>query len=327
MNEKKWQPNINIQNLLKRSALLKKVRVFFENHGYLEVETPYITMNTTTDPYLVPFRTNFSYDEGVNNSSLYLITSPEFHMKRLIAAIKLPIFQISHSFRDQEKGNLHNPEFTLLEWYRPNFSMKDLISEVEKFLRYMLSTFEPTEKVTYQDVFKKHLNIDPLTEKKENIYGLCKKRLGLDNAIVNMKQSINELLEILFTFLIMPKIGEKSPIIVYHFPASMAQLAAINSQNSQVAERFEVYYKGIELANGCKELTCKKEQKKRFLKDIKIRMSRNLPYHPMDTRLLDALENGLPDFSGVAVGLDRLIMIALNAKHIKEIMTFSIERA
>ncbi|MDF7679970.1 elongation factor P--(R)-beta-lysine ligase [Enterobacteriaceae bacterium ESL0689] len=319
-----WQPSASIASLLKRAAIMADIRRFFNDRGVLEVETPCMSQATVTDIHMVPFQTRFvgpSYSQGVD---LYLMTSPEYHMKRLLAAGCGPIFQLCRSFRNEEMGRHHNPEFTMLEWYRPSYDMYRLINEVDDFLQQVLEC-QPAEMLSYQQAFQRHLELDPLSADKAQLREAAAK-LDLSN-IADTEEDRDTLLQLLFSVGIEPHIGKECPTFVYHFPASQASLAQISSEDHRVAERFEVYFKGMELANGFHELSDMREQQQRFEQDNRKREARGLPQQPIDTHLLAALDHGLPDCSGVALGVDRLIMLALGAESIGEVMAFTVDRA
>ena len=306
-----WQPSASIPNLLKRAAIMAEIRRFFADRGVLEVETPCMSQATVTDIHLVPFETRFvgpGHSQGMN---LYLMTSPEYHMKRLLAAGCGPVYQLCRSFRNEEMGRHHNPEFTMLEWYRPHYDMYRLMNEVDDLLQQVLDCAE-AETLSYQQAFQRHLEIDPLSADKTQLREVADR---------------DTLLQLLFTFGVEPQIGKDRPTFVYHFPASQASLAQISTEDHRVAERFEVYFKGIELANGFHELTDAREQQQRFEQDNRKRNARGLPQQPIDTHLLEALKAGLPDCSGVALGVDRLVMLALGAEHLGDVIAFTVDRA
>ncbi len=319
-----WQPSASIPNLLKRAGLMAEIRRFFADRGVLEVETPCMSQATVTDVHLVPFETHFvgpGHADGVN---LYLMTSPEYHMKRLLAANCGPVYQLCRSFRNEEMGRHHNPEFTMLEWYRPHYDMYRLMNEVDDLLQQVLET-EAAETLSYQQAFQRYLEIDPLSADKELLREVAAK-LDLSN-IADTEEDRDTLLQLLFTMGVEPQIGKDRPTFIYHFPATQASLAQISTEDHRVAERFEVYYKGIELANGFHELTDAREQEQRFEQDNRKRAARGLVQQPIDKNLLAALEAGMPDCSGVALGVDRLIMLALGAESIAEVMAFTVDRA
>jgi lysyl-tRNA synthetase class 2 len=310
--------------LLKRAAILAEIRRFFADRGVLEVETPAMSQATVTDIHLVPFETRFVGPGAADGMTLYLMTSPEYHMKRLLAAGSGPIYQMGRSFRNEEAGRHHNPEFTMLEWYRPRYDMYRLMNEVDDLLQQVLDC-DTAETLSYQQAFTRHLNVDPLSADKAELREAAAK-LDLSN-IAATEEDRDTLLQLLFTMGVEPHIGRDKPTFVYHFPATQASLAEISTEDHRVAERFEVYYKGIELANGFRELTDSREQRQRFEQDNRKRAARGLPQHPVDNNLLDALEHGMPECSGVALGVDRLIMIALGAASLSDVLAFPVSRA
>ncbi|MXP51079.1 elongation factor P--(R)-beta-lysine ligase [Pantoea sp. SoEX] len=317
-----WQPSISINNLFRRAKIIEKIRKFFSINGVLEVETPIISKRTTTDVYIVPFKTKF-IDYTLNEMDLWLITSPEYHMKRLLASGSGPIYQIGRSFRNREIGRYHNPEFTMLEWYRPKCDMFCLMNEVNDFLQFILGC-SSADFISYQDIFIEYLDVDPLSANLTQLNEIANK---LDNKnLITAEKDISTILMIIFMIIIEPNIGKKNPCFIYNFPSNQAILSKINSSDNRIAERFEVYYKGIELANGCVELTDPKEHIIRFEKDNDIRINNKLPVNTMDDRLLEAIKQGISDCSGVAMGLDRIVMLALNINSIDEVMTFPMDR-
>ena len=318
-----WQPSAPIANLLKRAAIVADIRRFFADRGVLEVDTPAMSQATVTDIHLVPFKTRFVGPGASQGLDLWLMTSPEYHMKRLLAAGSGPIYQMNRSFRNEEAGRHHNPEFTMLEWYRPHYDMYRLINEVDDLLQQILECGE-AETLSYQQAFLRCLNIDPLTAEKEALVAAAA-TLGVGDLAAS-EDDRDTLLQLLFMLGVEPKIGQERPAFVYHFPASQASLAEISTEDHRVAERFEVYYRGIELANGFRELTDAREQRQRFEQDNRRRAEKGLPEQPIDQLLLAALEHGLPDCSGVALGIDRLIMLALKADSLSDVIAFPVER-
>ncbi len=318
-----WQPSAPIENLLKRAELLASVRRFFADRGILEVETPAMSQATVTDVHLVPFQTQFVGPGAANGIDLWLMTSPEYHMKRLLAAGSGPIYQMGRSFRNEEAGRYHNPEFTMLEWYRPHYDMYRLMNEVDDLLQEILEC-DSAETLSYQQAFIRHLGVDPLSAEKEELLAVAEK---LDVAeLAQREEDRDTLLQLLFMLGVEPVIGQEKPVFIYHFPASQAALAEISTEDHRVAERFEVYFRGIELANGFRELTDSQEQRLRFEQDNRKRASKGLPVQPVDEYLLAALEQGMPACSGVALGVDRLIMLALKAETLSEVIAFPVQR-
>ncbi len=319
-----WQPSAPIANLLKRAAIMAEIRRFFADRGVLEVETPTMSQATVTDVHLVPFQTRFVGPGAADGVTLYMMTSPEYHMKRLLAAGSGSIYQLGRSFRNEEAGRHHNPEFTMLEWYRPHYDMYRLMNEVDDLLQQILDC-NSAETLSYQQAFLRHLGIDPLSADKAQLREAAAK-LDLGN-IADTEEDRDTLLQLLFTVGVEPHIGRDKPAFVYHFPASQASLAVISTEDHRVAERFEVYFKGIELANGFHELTDGDEQLQRFEQDNRSRAKRGLPQNPIDMNLIAALKHGLPDCSGVALGVDRLVMLALNAERLSDVIAFPVNIA
>ncbi|ACS84283.1 elongation factor P--(R)-beta-lysine ligase [Musicola paradisiaca] len=319
-----WQPSAPIANLLKRASIMKEIRRFFSDRGMLEVETPALSQATVTDIHLFPFQTRFVGPGAADGIELYMMTSPEYHMKRLLAAGSGPIYQLCRSFRNEESGRFHNPEFTMLEWYRPHYDMYRLMNEVDDLLQQVLEC-DSAEMLSYQQAFQRHLAVDPLSADKAQLRDVAEK-LGVGD-VASQEEDRDTLLQLLFTVGIEPHIGRDKPAFVYHFPATQAALAEISTEDHRVAERFEAYFKGIELANGFCELTDSHEQRQRFEQDNRKRAARGLPVQPIDEHLLSALSAGIPPCSGVALGVDRLIMLALNAESIGDVIAFTVERA
>lgn len=319
-----WEPNATIYNLVQRASIISKIRKFFFDRNILEVETPCMSQHSVTDVNICSFKTKYvSYGTKKYSKTLYLSTSPEYHMKRLLSAGIGAIYQISHAFRNNEIGKHHNPEFTILEWYRPSYDMHQLIQEVNDLLKYILKCND-AEIVSYQQIFINFFKLDPLSAGKKELVKLAK-IFGIRN--LNIEKERKEIiLQLLFMLGIESKIGKNHPIFIYHFPSNQASLAKINNQDKRVAERFEAYFKNLEIANGFFELTDYIEQKKRFKADNELRKKLNLPKQKVDVNLLNALKHGLPSCSGVALGIDRLVMLALNASCINEVLSFSVDR-
>lgn len=318
-----WKPSASIETLKQRAELLQTIRAFFANRNVLEVETPSLSQAAATDIHLHSFQTQFKGPGFAKGLALYLMTSPEFHMKRLLAAGSGAIYQISKAFRNEEAGRFHNPEFTMLEWYRPGYDHHQLMDEVEILLVSLLNCEKPI-KMTYQEAFENYLSLCPLSA---NLTDLKTKatQLGLSDIAENETDK-DTLLQLLFSVGVEPQIGQQAPCFIYHFPASQAALAKV-CEDKRVAARFEVYFKGIELANGFYELDDAKEQLTRFEADNQKRLTMQLETQPIDMNLIHALEQGLPDCAGVALGIDRLIMLALNKTHIEDVIAFPIKKA
>ncbi len=322
-----WQPSASIENLTLRANILAQIRQFFADKKVLEVDTPALSHATVTDVHLVSFSTELNEAGGGNEKGkpLYLQTSPEFAMKRLLAAGSGSIYQICKAFRNEESGRFHNPEFTMLEWYRPGFDHFDLMNEMDELLQRVLHT-EQADMISYQQAFIEHVGPDPIHCHIDELkQAVIKHELHADWAARETDKDI--LLQYLFGELVETNIGQQRPCFVYHFPASQAALAKISTKDKGVAERFELYYHGIELANGFHELTDADEQERRFIEDNQKRQVLGLETKPIDHHLISALASGLPDCAGVALGIDRLIMIAGGVDRIDSIMAFGINNA
>ncbi|MDG2959616.1 elongation factor P--(R)-beta-lysine ligase [Bisgaard Taxon 10/6] len=320
--QEQWQPTASVETLFARAKIMRSIRQFFTDRGVLEVETPVLSEFGVTDVHLSTFSTEFIAPQAGQSKTLWLNTSPEYHMKRLLAAGTGAIFQLCHVFRNEEAGSRHNPEFTMLEWYRPHFDMYRLINEVDDLLQQILDC-EPAEIMSYQFAFQEFVGVDPLSVERPILVELARKY----NFMCDLDEDRDTLLQFLFSAVVEPKIGRERPVAVYHFPATQAALAQISSEDHRVAERFEFYYKGLELANGFHELTDHREQLRRFEQDNVQRAKLGLPQREIDRRLLGALQAGVPNTSGVALGVDRLMMIALDKKRIEEVMAFGIDKA
>ncbi len=316
-----WCSTATIETLKKRAEIIQNIRQFFLARNYLEVETPLLSNATVTDPNLYSFETTF------HNKTFYLQTSPEYAMKRLLCNGSGAIFQITKSFRNDELGKQHNPEFTMLEWYRPGFNHHDLMNEIDEFLQTIIQA-PKAEKITYKEIFLKLLDINPLDASIEQLELIAKQHIEITFSS-EQKHDRDFWLYLLMTHLIEPNLSKNVPTFIFDFPASQAALARIgkNQQNENIAERFEVYLGGMELANGFHELSDAVEQEKRFQHEQQLRQQLNLATVPYDKNLIAALNQGLPNCAGVALGVDRLIMLALKKSSIQEVISFSIENA
>jgi len=323
-----WQSTLSWNNAQKRAKILQQIRQFFAERNVIEVETPALSQGTVTDVHLeaLACRYNFLAESSDQKSKqLYLQTSPEFHMKRLLASGYGCIFQISKAFRHEESGRYHNPEFTMLEWYRLDFDHFNLMKEVSELLKTVLDCAQPSL-VTYQQIFIDQIGLDPLIASREQLLALIIQENILSDWLI-AEHDIDILLQFIFSEVIEPNIGLVAPCFIYNFPKSQASLAKICSNDNRVAQRFECYYKGIELVNGFNELTNHKEQLARFQQDNVCRSEFGLKENTIDENFISALSFGLPQCSGVALGIDRLIMLALKAEHIDQVISFPVERA
>jgi lysyl-tRNA synthetase class 2 len=308
--------------LRRRAEALKFTRGFFDARGVLEVETPAMVNAPVSDVNLGSLRVLMP----ASAAPLYLHTSPEYAMKRLLAAGSGDIYQICRVYRGGERGRQHNPEFTMLEWYRLGFSLADLMDEVAAVTRGLLGDSAlPMEIISYRDAVSRHAGFDPL-EAGEQQLQLAARDLGWQTDQARAA-SRDELLDLIVAARVGPALGANSLTFMHGYPASQAALARLDGQDPRVALRFELYYRGVELANGYHELTDVVAQRQRFAADQQTRRARGLPVDTLDLHLLAALEAGLPDCAGVALGFDRVLMLALGAASIDEVLAFPVERA
>lgn len=313
-----WQPSATLDNLRLRAEIIQQIRAFFYQRNYLEVETPIMARHGVTDAYLANMKAIFRHQ------TYCLQTSPEYHMKRLLAAGSGAIFQIARVFRDDELGRWHNPEFTLLEWYQPGFDHHDLMNEVDALLQEILGCAK-ARRVTYRQVFLDTCQLDPFEASIEQLRH-CLQRYELDYVIPVDEQDVDQYLFLLMSHIIEPSLAtESNPVAVYGFPASQAALAQINEHKE--ADRFEFYFRGVELANGFHELIDAKAQEQRFEEDLQLRQKLQIELPSMDPFLLAALEHGIAPCSGVALGVDRLLALAMQQDSIASVMAFDFSRA
>ena len=292
----------------------------------LEVETPVLARHAVTDPQLHSLQTRYAGPGAPPDGRLYLQTSPEFAMKRLLCAGAGPIYQIARVFRDGERGRMHNPEFTLIEWYRPGFDHHALMDEVEALVCEVLGLPPGSDRLSYGEVFRRRLGLDPHTATMDELMA-CAAAHGLHTASHPLALERDGWLDLLLSHLVQPALGAARPAFIHDYPASQGALARLRGGDPPVAERFELYIRGIELANGYHELGDAAEQRARFERDNARRRAHGLPEIPPDERFLAALEHGLPPCSGVALGFDRLVMLAAGATEIDRVLAFTTDRA
>lgn len=327
-----WMSTLTWEDAQLRAEILDSIRFFFKQRKVVEVETPALSQGTVTDVHIDALSCDYNYIEDSSlseTSSLYLQTSPEFHMKRLLASGYQSIFQIAKSFRHEGAGRFHNPEFTMLEWYRVGFDHFDLMEEIADLLILILDCKQP-QQISYQNIFKDFTGIDPLATSRNALTAYLIHHDKLDNWLIeSSKDDVDNdmLLQFIFTEFIEKGIGNDAPCFVYDFPISQASLAKVSNEDNRVAHRFECYYRGIELANGFNELTDSQMQLARFNKDNYKRALLNLDNRPIDDNFIQALNAGMPACSGVALGIDRLVMIALKISKIENVISFPIKNA
>ncbi|MBD3897718.1 EF-P lysine aminoacylase GenX [Halomonas sp. ML-15] len=322
--EAEWRPTAEITTLHARARLIAKLRAFFAERGVLEVETPVLGHGGSSDVHLASLACQATTPEG--RETLWLQTSPEFHMKRLLAAGSGPIFQLARSFRDGEVGRRHNIEFTMLEWYRPGMAFAALIGECDALIRHLLPQDPgPLRQRRYRELFGEHLGIDPFTEPLADLQCLA----GTQGALDMADSPRDDCLDLLMSLVIEPTLGRDGVDVVVDYPASQAALARRRrdpQDGEWVAARFEIYLAGLELANGYDELTDADEQRARFGADNAQRRALGRPEVDIDERLLAALAAGMPPACGVALGLDRLLQLALGKQSVAEVMAFATPR-
>ena len=315
-------PTASIETLRRRASLLRRVREFFDGRGFLEVETPILSADTVVDRHLDPF----AVPVGPAGEPLYwLQTSPEFGMKRLLAAGAAAIYQATKVFRRDEAGTLHNPEFTMVEWYRVGDGLHegmDLLADLAE------ATLQrgPCERLSYAEAFLRHVGIDPLRVETAAIVATAR-QLGIAAPETMPPSDRDAWLDLLLVERIQPHLGVGRPVILFDFPASQAALARVRPGPPPVAERFELYALGVELANGYHELTDPGELRRRNAEVNHQRRADGKAILPEESRLLAAMDAGLPDAAGCALGFDRLAMVALGAKSVRDVIAFPFDLA
>jgi lysyl-tRNA synthetase class 2 len=318
-----WRPSAALSTLRLRAKLLGAARAFFAARGVLEVDTPALVRCAVTEPTLHSAEVRLPGEPA----ALSLATSPEYAMKRLLAAGSGDIYQMAHVFRGAETSRLHNPEFMLIEWYRLGFGLHELMLETAELARALLglSADAPLQQLSYMQAFRQALDIDPLQLAERELQRLAATH-GLDAALAQ-RCTRDELLDWLMAVVIGPQLGAAQLCCLHHYPASQAALARLDAQDQRFALRFELYYRGVELANGFEELGDAAEQRARFEAEQRERLRRALPVHAADERLLAALAQGLPSVSGVALGFDRVLMLRLGASRIRDVLPFPTDGA
>jgi lysyl-tRNA synthetase class 2 len=328
-----WRPSASRERVQQRAALLRRAREFFAARAVTEVDTPIVINSPVSDVHIHSAVVRLSSDPATGGAAppLYLHTSPEYAMKRLLAAGSGDIYQICHVVRGFECGRLHNPEFTLIEWYRVGFSLAALMDEVEALVRALLGARAPAsaERISYRDAFLRELGLDPFSA-PERALAQAARPLALGGAgaggATRGAMSRDDWLELLMGAIVGPRLGLRTLTFVHGYPASQAALARLDAADPRVAQRFELYCAGIELANGFHELASSAEQRARFEADNAERRRLGWPVSALDERLLAALGE-LPDCAGVALGFDRTLMLAVGAASLEEVLPFPTARA
>lgn len=306
-----WQPAARLDVIRERARVYAQIRAFFDQRGCLEVDTPLLMRHANPDPNIASIRVEQTGCGG------FLQTSPEFAMKRLLAAGSGSIFQLCHAFRDGERGRLHHAEFSLLEWYRVDYDYRQLMDEIELLITSLNLRYCEFDRIRYADLFQRHLDIDIQRIGLDDLRRVCSARIaGTDS----QQMDFDQCLDLLLALAIAPLM--RGYLFVYDYPISQASLAR-RKPGTPFVERFELFHDGVELANGFSELTDAGEQRARFEQDNRLRAQRGLPRYEADEALLAALEAGLPDCAGAALGLDRLMMVLLGLDAIDEVLTFT----
>jgi len=302
--------------------MLSAARAFFNERGVLEVETPILSAAAVSDPQIESLATQIAGLPGRR----YLCPSPEYAMKRLLAAGSGDIYQICKVFRDAERGRWHNPEFTMIEWYRVGLDEAALMDEVEALIGRLLAptrVLGAAERLSYAAALQRHAGVDAFGSSEDELLEAA----GRHGIHCDADLDRDAKLDLLMGLIVGPRLGRSNPCFVCDYPASQAALARLKPGLPQVAARFEMYLDGLELANGFHELVQPREQRARFMHDLALRSERGQVQAPLDENFLAALESGLPDCAGVALGFDRLVAIALGANQLSDAMAFSIDNA
>lgn len=327
MGDRRWQPSASLDRLKQSAELRSFLREWLAVRGVLEVSTPVLSAAATTDPNIDSFETI----DAIDGETRYLQTSPEFAMKRLLSAYQADLYQVASVFRAGEIGRYHNPEFTMLEWYRCGVDHRALMDEVEALLHDVATTFnkawQPSLRIAYHDVVESLLG-RPLTQVDVPLIGEYFERheRSFPESIGRDRDAA---LDLLIDEFLLPTLPNDRLSFLFDYPSSQAALArcASDSQGRAIAERFEVYVGRLELANGFHELSDADEQRIRFESDLDVRRRQGKPLVPMDHSLVSALQFGLPDCAGVALGIERLLMVLCGAEHINEVLAFDVSRA
>jgi len=315
------KPTASWDALRLRAALLRKLREFFDDRGFLEVETPILSADTVVDRHLDPFVTSVPGKPG----KLWLQTSPEFAMKRMLATGAGPIYQVTRSFRRGELGPLHNPEFTIVEWYQPGDGMAEGMQLTSDLCEALLDR-GPADRVSYAEAFEKHAGLNPHTAETSALIAKTKEH-GIVPPASLSKEDRDGWLDLLLVERVQPHLGVDCPVLLFDYPASQASLARVRQDDPPVAERFELFVGGIELANGYHELLDPAELEDRNRCANAQRIEDGKDPLPEQSRLLEAMRAGLPPSVGVALGFDRVVMLAAGAKNLSEVMAFPFDRA
>ncbi len=315
-----WRPNADIEIAKQRAQILARARNYFAKTNSLEVDTPALSTNATSDPHIESIEAVLQLRKKQN---FYLHTSPEFCMKRLLCAGYLDIHQICKVFRDGESGRYHQPEFTMLEWYRISFDLQRIIQDTKALISTLLDDhklLDSASHYSYQDVFRLHTGLDPLDANLSELQECAGADASLRSALEDNR---DDWLDLLLDQKVIPSFEADRLTIISHYPISQAALARACPKDSNVADRFEVFLGTHELANGFVELTEAATQRKRFQAEQIMRKKQAKATRPVDMNLIAALESGMPQCAGVAVGIDRILMIACGVDSIEDVQSFA----
>lgn len=327
LSDSDFRPTASLEMLARRGELLKKLRAFFDERGFLEVETPLLSHDTVVDRHIDPVGVVLPEDprQPARGRAMWLQTSPEFAMKRLLAAGAGPIYQVTKSFRGAESGQRHNPEFTIVEWYRPADDLAAGMQLLSDLAEALLARGE-AQRLTFQMAFRFFAGVDPFHDSIAELRAAAE-RAGVVPGVPPAESDRDAWLDLLLVTRVEPNLGVGVPTILHDYPPSQAALARVRPGELPVAERFELYIDGIELANGYHELLDPAILRERNRKNNSLRAADGKPTLPEESRLLAAMDAGLPACSGVALGFDRLVMAATGAKSIDDVIAFPLERA
>ena len=313
-----WHPGVSRDVLRVRAALLAQLRAFFAERSVYEVDTPVLGAFGVTDPHIECLTV-----ERPRQPPRFLQSSPEFAMKRLLAAGSGDIYQLGKVFRAGEEGGRHNPEFTMLEWYRLGCSLTELMDEVRQLVTEVLGA-RVSVTHTYRDLFRDVLDLDPFTASTDDLAQCARNHIDLATLTLDR----DDWLDLLMSHCVEPTLRNRGMVFVRDYPPTQAALARCSGEGrDRVAERFELYVDGVEIANGYHELRDPVELRRRADADNVRRRELGRPHRELDERLVAAMESGLPDCSGVALGVDRLLMLQRGAPHIAEVLPFAGDRA
>lgn len=324
MNGADWRPSAAPGVLVHRAAMLSRIRGYFAGERVLEVQTPLLAHSAASDPAIESIPV-----DPRSGRPQFLQTSPEYPMKRLLAAGVGDCYQVCPVFRDGESGRQHSPEFTMIEWYRQGFGVAELQRDVDRLLRSAtagLRDFAPAVSITYREAIAHHCGLDVRDATSADVAAVLARHDIRPARVADWDR--DAWLDLLMGTLVGPALGREAPVFVRDYPASQAALARLHTHadGETVAERFELYVDGVELANGFRELGDAREQRQRFERDLAERRRRGQPEYPLDERLLAALAHGLPDCAGVALGFDRLVMVTLGLPDLASALSFADDR-